>query len=408
MSVGHCLLALIRAQLSDHPLQPDEISTFQKFSAEEWTELLNMSMKQNVQAIIYETLKQNPDISMPGFVMNIFKQKAYSAPMQYYQKIAALRQILKYLKEKNINYYVLKGVGLSTMYPKEEMRSFGDIDLYIPKQDDVEKTHLIFTKLGCDVEKSFADHHIVYIYRTTNVVCEVEVHWKMTADFNNGVLDEKLESIYRQLDGDQYMTVKPMQLEVHILPPTYNALHLLAHMLQHLMRAGFGLKLFCDWTVFWQKHGKDVDSEQFLEWIKDLHIENFLYVVTTVCCKYFGLSRECCTWINENNMNEELADALLHDVFGGGEHGKYDSARTLIMSRKPTLKTYVMELHRQMKRRFKKCRNIVFLWPILWLLTGIIFVYNNMNLRNVSTKKILDTNKERNKLIQRLDIFEEK
>ena len=408
MTIQNCLLALIRAQLSDQTLRNEEKDFLRNASEEEWSELLHLSAMQNVMLVVYESFKQNPDISVPGFAMNAFKQKAYSAPIQYYQKITVLRQILKYLREEHISYYILKGVGLNTMYPKEEMRSFGDIDLYIPKAEDVEKTHRFFTERNCTVDETFSDNHTAYVYQSNGVGCEVEVHWKMTAEFNNGDLDTRLDAIYRQLDGSQYMTVHPMQQEVHILPPTYNALHLLAHMLQHLMYTGFGLKLFCDWTVFWQKYGHEVDINQFQSWIRELHIENFLYAVTAVCVRYLGLPEECCPWMADWQTDEELLEALLQDVFVGGEHGKHDSARMIITTRKPSLKTYLLELHRQMKRRFRKLGDIWLLWPILWLLTGFFFVYNNIALRNVSTKKILESNKERSKLVQKLDVFTEK
>ena len=408
MSVQTIILALIRAQLSEQRLTEAEKEYLRNASPETWEELVKLCAKQNVVSVVYETLKQNPEIAVPGFAMNVFKQRAYSAPIQYYQKINALRQILKFLREENIPYYVLKGVGLNTMYPREEMRSFGDIDLYVPRPEDVEKVHNFFRERNCAVDETLSDNHTAYVYQGAGGGCEVEVHWKMTAEFNNGDLDQRLNAIYRQLDGSQYMTVNPMQLEVHILPPTYNALHLLAHMLQHLMYTGFGLKLFCDWTVFWQKHGHEVDMERYLGWIKELHIENFLYAVTAICVRYLGLPESCCPWLAEWNTDEELLESLLRDVFVGGEHGKYDSGRMIIMSRKPTLKGYLLELHRQMKRRFKKIGNFFPLWPVLWLLTGIIFVYNNIALRKVSTKKIMESNKERSKLVQKLDVFTEK
>ena len=408
MTVQNCLLALIRAQLSTNSLTETEKEFLRNASEAEWAELLNLCIKQNVLSVAYETLKQNSDISIPPFAMNVFKQKAIRTPMLYYQKIMVLRQILKYLHEENIGYYILKGVGLSTMYPKEEMRSFGDIDLYIPRPEDVDKAHRFFLDRNSIVESTFSQNHAVYGYQSNGIRCEVELHWKMTAEFNYEDLDVRLEEIYREVDGSQYMTVHPMQTEVRILPPTYNALHLLAHMLQHLMRSGFGLKLFCDWTVFWQKHGHEVDIERFLGWIQELRLENFLYAVTAICNQYLGLPEACCPWMASWQSNEELREALLRDVFDGGEHGKYDSARMVITTRKPNLKTYLLEFHRQMKRRFRKLGNIVPLWPVLWLLTGIIFVYNNLTLRKVSTKKIMETNKERNKLVQKLDVFIEK
>lgn len=394
--------------MSHQHLTEEEKKVFLTVTEEEWKELLNLSNMQNVTAVMFEALQQNSDISVPKFLQGYGKQRAYQSSIHYYQMISALKQILALLKEENITYYVLKGVGLNTMYPKEEMRSFGDIDLYIPNAQDLERTHKIFTDRGCEVVETFSDNHTAYVYKGAGVTCEVEVHWKMTAEFNNGDLDEQLETIYRQIDGSQYMTVYPMQQEVRILPPTYNALHLLAHMLQHLMYTGFGMKLFCDWTVFWQKNGAEVDTEQFINWIKQLHIENFLYAVTGICIRYLGLDEKNCPWMAEWKEDEELMEALLKDVFEGGEHGKYDSARMIITTRKPSLKTYLIELHRQMKRRFRKIGNCVILWPVLWILTGIFFVYNNMTLRNVSTRKIMDSNKQRNKLVQKLDVFKQK
>lgn len=41
----------------------------------------------------------------------------------------------------------------------------------------------------------------------------------------------------------------------------YDAYYLLLHMLQHFVRAGFGVKLLCDWTVFW-KRGLSQDTKE--------------------------------------------------------------------------------------------------------------------------------------------------
>lgn len=408
MQIQDMLLALIRAQLSPSKLTEEEIDALRHASAEEWSELVRLTVMQNVASVAYETLKEHPEAEVPDEVMEPLRQRARSIPMQYYQKIAVLRQILRRMQQDGVACYVLKGVGLNTMYPREEMRSFGDIDLYIPRPDDLEKVKTFFEEKECEIVETYSDNHTAYVYRGGGVSCEVEVHWRMTAEFNNGDIDSQLEAIYRKLDGSQFMAVHPMRTEVHILPPTYNALHLLAHMLQHLMYTGFGLKLFCDWTVFWQKCGSMVDTETFLGWIRMLHMENFLGAVTSVCIRYLGLEEACCPWMAEWDRDPALEDALMRDVFEGGEHGKYDSARMIITTRKPGLRTYLLELHRQMKRRYRRLGDCVILWPVLWLLTGIIFLYNNRSLRKTTAKEILDSNRKRNKLVQKLDIFKDK
>lgn len=408
MDAREILLAMLRDVISSKSLTEEEKQGLSAATDETWQQVLQLSAMQKVSAVLFEALKKHPEVTVPAFVRGHLKQSSVRVSVRYYQMISCVREITALLKEQEIDYYLLKGVGLSTMYPKEEIRSFGDIDIYIPKKEDLERAQKIFTDRNCEIESTFSDCHTVYNYKGKGTNCEVEVHWKLTANFNNGDIDQKLENIYAQLDGSEYMLVRPMTAEVRILPVTINALHLLAHMLQHFMSSGFGMKLFCDWTVFWQKHGELVDKEQFLGWIEELHLGNFLYAVTGVCVKHLGLPPENCPWMADFAENDRLIEDLLADVMAGGEHGKYDSTRMLITSRKPSLKTYLLELHRQMKRRFKKARKYVILWPFLWLATGIAFLYNNATLRDVSTKEIMDTNKKRHKLVQHLDVFEKK
>lgn len=406
MQTRDIFLAFLRAQFSEKGLTSQEKEGIAQATEDTWKEFLTRCEMHKVQGVIFRTWKQNPDLAMPEQVVVYLKQKANGISIRYYQMISCIKQIIKLLEEQEIPYYLLKGAGLSTMYPMEEMRSFGDVDLYIPRAEDLERAKKIFTDRNCEVVDTFSDCHTVYSYKGNGANCEVEVHWKLTADFNNGDIDQKLEDIYKEADGTEYAVAKPLRTSVRILPPTLNALHLLAHMLQHFMSAGFGLKLFCDWTAFWQTYGTQVDTEKFMGWIRTLRLERFLYAVTGICIKYLGLSEEDCSWFAALPADESLIEALLEDVWTGGEHGKYEEGRMVITSRQPGLKTYFLELHRQMKRRFKKARDWVILWPILWVLTGICFVYNNLTLRKISTKKIMDTNKKRNRLVQKLDVFE--
>ncbi len=42
-----------------------------------------------------------------------------------------------------------------------------------------------------------------------------------------------------------------MGYRIPVCTRTQEAYYLLVHMLQHFLRAGFGIKLLCDWVVFW-------------------------------------------------------------------------------------------------------------------------------------------------------------
>lgn len=406
MEVRNILLALMRSGLTQMPLKKEEKDMISSVVEDEWKKIIQLADMQRIPAIVFEAFMQNKDIKVPEFAMAYFKQRTMQISMRYYQMVSMAIYVVGLLKEQNIKYYLLKGVGLSTFYPKEEMRSFGDVDIYIPDDTDMKKAKSIFENLNCQAEHTFSDCHIVYILKRNGIGCEVELHWKLTADFSNGILDNKLENIYAEIPSLGSVTVCPLQAEVEILHPTMYALHLLMHMMQHFMSRGFGMKLFCDWTMFWKKNGDKVDTGKFLTWMKELGVEKFLEAVMGICVQYLGLSVESCHWIQPEQIDKELVEELLDDVMTGGEFGKYDENRMVITSRKPGVKTYCMELHRQMKRRFKKARKCVILWPVLWIATGVAFLYNNKKLRNVSTKKIMDSNKKRNRMIQKMKLFQ--
>ena len=83
-----------------------------------------------------------------------------------------------------------------------------------------------------------------------------------------------------------------MGVEFPVLQPAYHAFYLLLHMLQHFLRAGFGLKLLCDWVVFWEKgYGSGVE-ERFFSMAEECRVMGFARLVTAVCVKYLGLSGE--------------------------------------------------------------------------------------------------------------------
>lgn len=78
----------------------------------------------------------------------------------------------------------------------------------------------------------------------------------------------------------------------------------------------------------------------------------------------------------------------------------------LIMSGGGKLSRYFKELHRQMKKRFQRLCSIPVLWPILWVMTGICFLWNNYFVRKTKTSEILANARERQNLIDELALFQ--
>ena len=125
-----------------------------------------------------------------------------------------------------------------------------------------------------------------------------------------------------------------MGVEFPVLQPAYHAFYLLLHMLQHFLRAGFGLKLLCDWVVFWEKgYGSGVE-EHFCSMAEECRVMGFARLVTAVCVKYLGLSGEKVPLLRcRFDWEAEAAnlEAFLTEILEAEEFGKSSADRMVAL-----------------------------------------------------------------------------
>ena len=95
---------------------------------------------------------------------------------------------------------------------------------------------------------------------------------------------------------------------------------------------------------------------------------------------------------------------MLAEILNAGEGGAADQNRMALVLGDGLLGAF-RELHRHMKRRFHRLSKIWLLWPVLWLITGVCFVWNNHFVRKVDTRAVLDTAQERKKLADTMHLF---
>lgn len=400
------MLTLLGSYLGQVPVSRlHKKELFLKAEERDWVRLAELSAKHMVMPLLFEALEQNRELKVSEPVRGYLRRAAFAVSMNYYRMVSLVSDLLALMEQSQIRCYLLKGISLAVLYPKEETRSFGDIDLYIPDREQFAYACRLLEQNGNKKRSDLSDYHVSFDYQSQGTGCELELHWKLFTAFESG-FDRELDRICEEAgqgEGTEY--VFPMGIKVPVLPDTFQALYLLMHMFQHFVSSGFGVKLFCDWTVFWRRKGGNVDRGRFLSWIGRLRLERFLDTVTDISIEYFGLERSMCAFAEDRAADRELIAAFLSDVLEGGEFGKNDAARMLITTGGSGMKGYLRELHRQMKKRFPRLCRYVVLWPALWLLAGIAFLYNNRTLRGVSAGAVISSSEKRSDLLRKMDVF---
>ncbi len=375
------LLRLLRSALTGVPL-PLEAEEADR------EEVMRIAEAHAVLPLLYPVLE--------GYVPpEVYTGAAERCVRQYWRLLFLTRYYVRALEEGGIPTAVLKGPGAAEAYPVPEYRKSGDMDLLLLDPTRLEAAEAVIRGAGAvPTSEQHANHHVCF--RTPEGV-ELELHVTLAEDFDT----PRANRFLRALGGELGSHIRQAELLPGVLLPVpegpYMAMTLLLHMLQHFLRSGFGLKLLCDWTAFWNRPRPREEREEYLRMAGECGLLGFSAAVTGVCVRFLGLKSSALPG------REDLAPKLIREVFDAQEFGKTGAERMVMV--RGGIPGYLREFHHQMRLNHPRSGRCPLLWPGLWLLTLLRFLRNNRVLRRVSLGSVLKSAGERGRLSREMDLF---
>lgn len=364
----------------------------------DWKRLIRCADSHGVLSLIADELEFIPGVedSLRKYSMD----KAKRIVLQNSRLLELSAYYLKLLNDNKITAVLLKGAQAASHYPIGELRKSGDIDILIADGQQFQRAVDILLSHGLSrVEEQHAGYHEELRGKSGIIL---EIHHSLSEQFDNDDVNQKLAEYTR--DMSRHISVKIINgRKIYALSEAYEALTLVIHMLHHYLRAGFGLKLLCDWTVFWNRDIPDIEKEIFAGMLDELMITGFVYSVNTICIDRLGLSASNVDFMMKKGVPADT-EALLKDIIEAEEFGDADSSRMVAM-RGTSVKDYLREFHHQMKLNNPSASRRKLLWPYLWLKTLIIFIRNNKKVRNTTVGGILKSAGKRSRLTKDMKLF---
>lgn len=359
--------------------------------------LVSTAKKHAVLPFLYDILQENKLFESEW---EYIEKDTVQTVTQNYRLLMLTKYLMSLLEENNIQGIVLKGVSTGGLYPIPEYRKSGDVDILIPPETDPKRLISILKDVGfVEKEEQHASHHIEF--RTADGIV-VEIHTTLTEQFAYKRINEAMRKQVKDCFIERKQE-KIMSVDLPVLSLPYHAYELLLHMLHHFLYTGFGLKLLCDWVVLWKVLWNDAEKQVFRKLTQESGTERFAEIITEVCVRFLGLNRDSFAWYYNNS--EIPAEEFLREIFEAEEFGRSDKNRMVMMSG-TGISAYMKEFHHQMHINFPKAGKIFLLWPILWVITLIKFLYNNKKVRGVSSKEVLKEAKRRSGLMEKMKLFE--
>jgi hypothetical protein len=387
------LLKLLRAALS-----PGAQEALQEEKTEaDWEKLLSLAERHGVSSLLYGELVTKQRLPLP--YRENYERKCRQTVLRSYRLLFLSRAIIQKLEQNRIPALVLKGAGIAGMYPVPELRKSGDVDILLLRPEQLKEACAILEAAGFVRDLEQHSLHHVGLFSPERI--EVEVHTLLAEPFDNRRINRYMQE--EMGDGRvQVIREEVMGVPIPRLADGEQAYALLLHMLHHFLGSGFGLKLLCDWVVFWNSDHRQETKERYLRMVRDCGLEGFSDMVTAVCVRYLGLAPKK---LAVAMPAEQDMETFLREILDAGEFGRDEKDR-MVALRGTGPAAYVREFHHQMHLNYPRAGKVFLCWPFLWVFTLVRFLHNNRTIRHVSALALFRKAHKRSHLTKKMRLFE--
>lgn len=235
-------------------------------------------------------------------------------------------EIAKKFKDDGFDCCILKGQGNALYYPVPDLRTSGDIDIWVGKKN--ESVKFLRKEILLYVRKDFPKAEMVYQhieYPLYNNV-PVEVHFHATY-LNNPFHNRNLQSYLSQqfsLLSKHIVSYKDGEIRYSFPAPidSFNRLFELCHIMHHYFDEGIGLRQLIDYYYLLSKGFTQEEKESDCSLLIQYGMYKFAAAVMYIMENVLGLSEQYLLMPPDCNAGRRL----LADIINGGNFGKFNKA----------------------------------------------------------------------------------
>ena len=278
--------------------------------AEQSDRLLWMNATQGTGPLVFPGVLENVPLTgdlvpvtlqMKGVCVHTMQQQVH---LQH-----TLEVTWRALEKAGIRPVLMKGAGLAALYPEPQMRAWGDIDLFVGK----EQYHPACAVVRDTFPDALKFDEELDHYKHYNIIADgvsIETH-RVTVGLQNPI-DERRYAGMEQFGMADTQELTVGGLTVRVPEPTFNALFVFLHSWEHMLTAGANLRQLCDLALLLHHYSGQIDPQRLKRWLKALHLTDVWHLYTCIAVNALGLPRDEAVLYNERVRVR--AERLLEDL----------------------------------------------------------------------------------------------
>lgn len=260
----------------------------------DWRKFFQYCNRQGIIGLIFDGL-QKSDLRIGQDALFEWISFVESIKVQNAIVNKRIEQTTKFFEEKGFRSCVLKGQANGLMYPKSELRSPGDIDIWV----DGEREDIIKLVKGVTPDAHYSIHHIkLPVYKDVSV----EAHYRPIY-LMNWFSDKKLQRYISNVEERQFShKVKFRDIEIGCLTDDFNVVYQLLHMFAHFGSTRNNFKQFVDYLFLLRKGLNTQECMDCEKMIRKLGLYKYATGIMWIMFEVLGLEEKYL--IVEPNENE--------------------------------------------------------------------------------------------------------
>lgn len=280
----------------------------EKLESTEQKEVMELARINSTAGIVSYVCMSCPGVVDPAF-QGYLRRQCFAEISLYVQRVELAKLLAAELDKNGIDHILFKGFVVRDYYPVPELRSFGDVDIIIRKEDR-RKSDEMMMALGFrrkeDWEPSYSYVRGTEYYELHSRVIGFDVSDK--ADFVG----------YFSHIWDYTQPARVVHLEhAWELKPEFHFLYLMTHIAKHISRSGAGVRMYLDIAFFIKHFGASLDWEWVARELEKLNLTDFAAVALSAVECWFRVANP----MPLKKISEEVLEDFTEFTITGGVYG---------------------------------------------------------------------------------------
>lgn len=233
----------------------------------------------------------------------------------------AVGRFARLMEENSIAYVVFKGLAVARHYLEPFVRTMGDVDFYVPKEDFLRAVEVIEQGLHVVMDKEDVDKHYSFDWQGIRF----EMHYQIEtfgSHRHQHRFDRMIdEAMAEHTDSFTVCDSDGNETEVSVLPPTEDLIVVFKHWFNHLLVEGVGLRQTLDLAVLLNAYRDKINVGRLMTALDGIGYMKAFRAMLAMMKRYFGFE-----WLDSNFVlgcrDERYADKLMAAVMESGNFGR--------------------------------------------------------------------------------------